>query len=60
MPARLHALVQDTDDFDEIGCNHAIVKNMNRMPDPLLGMNACVTKMHAADASEEFGTTPSR
>lgn len=51
--------MQHTDDFDEIGRDHAIVKNMNRMPDPLLGMNACMTKMHAADANKKFGTIPS-
>jgi hypothetical protein len=59
MPARLHALVQQTDDFDEIWPNHPIVKNVNGMPDPLLGMNARMTKMHAADASKKFGTIAS-
>jgi len=59
MPARFHALVQHTNDFDTIGRNHAIVKNMNRMPDALLGVNACVANMHATDASKEFGTIPS-
>lgn len=55
MLARLHAFVQHADEFDQVRRDHPIIENMNRMFDLVFRIaKACMTKVDAADASQEF------
>jgi hypothetical protein len=53
MPARLHALVQDADDLDQVGGERTIIENMRRPSHPRIRIVAAgVSQMKAADARE--------
>lgn len=56
MPARLHAIVQNTNDFDQSGLNYAIVEYMPRPLHLFLRIIAArMPNVEAADAGQQVG-----
>jgi hypothetical protein len=61
MPARLHAFVQDADDLDQSGHEHAIIKHVNWPPHPLFRIGTtCVSKVKAPDARPQVWSVSCR
>lgn len=61
MPARLHTLVQDPHDFDQVRLDHAVVEDMHRASHLCLHPACqCMSEMEAANPAGQLSAVPGR